>query len=231
MSWFLALCNVTFVNVILSADNALAISIAASKLPGSIRKKAILWGSLIGVLLRIVFLVIGSYLIKLPILKSAAGLMLLWIAIHLAVDHVRQSTSEQAAASSDHSKQLWKAIRTITMTDLIMSLDNAVAMLGVANGRIGILMVSLVISIPFLMFGSHFVAGVIQKFSWIIYVAATYIAWLAGSMIAEDPIFERISWATLLQWIAPVSCLIVFGAVLSLSVLAHRHRLTSAQRL
>jgi YjbE family integral membrane protein len=226
LHWFLLLCNVTLVNLILSGDNALAISMAAGKLPLPVRKKAIVWGSVIAILLLILFIAVGTYVIQLPILKSVAGLLLLWIAIHLVLDHINDSSGEEKDGPA-HSDQLWKAIRMIAIADVVMSLDNAVAMLGVANGRMSVLMVSLLIAIPFLIFGSHFIATLLQKFSWIIYVAATYIAWIAGGIIADDPVYQD-AWSSLLEWMAPVLCVAVFLSTILISILRLRRRYRGA---
>jgi YjbE family integral membrane protein len=221
VSWFILLCNVILINLILSGDNALAISMAASRLPHSLRKKAIVLGSIMAILLLIVFIAIGSYVVKLPILKSIAGLLLMCIAIKLTIDRIKPS-SQETPSNVAQSASLYQAIGTIAIADLGMELDNAMAMIGAANGRMSVLLVGLLITIPFLVVGSHFIANLMEKFSWIIYAASTYIAWIAGSMFAEDPIFQNTPWSSILQSIAPVICVLIF-LILSVSILRFRH--------
>ncbi|WAH36178.1 YjbE family putative metal transport protein [Alicyclobacillus dauci] len=223
MNWFFLLCNVTLINIILSGDNALAISIAAGRLPRKLRKKAILFGSIVAILLLILFITVGSYVIKLPVLKSIAGILLMWIAAKLAVDRMKPAQNEKPENEAQ-SEGLLKAIGTIVIADLGMELDNAMAMLGAANGRMSVLLVGLLITIPFLVVGSHFIANLMDKFSWITYIASTYIAWIAGNMFADDPVFQNIPWSPLLQWMAPVLCVLIFITIMSVSLIRSRHR-------
>lgn len=213
MNWFLLLGNVILLNIILSGDNALAISMAASRLPGPIRKRAIVIGSIISILALIVFVVVGSFIIELPFLKSIAGILLFWIAIHLVLEQADSHVNDQS--DNNHGTGgLWKAILMITMADLSMELDNALAIVSVADGRISVLMAGFLVTIPFLIFGSHFVARLMQKFSWIIYVAATYITWIAGSMIANDKAYVSIPWHTETQWMMPAFAVICFLVIM-----------------
>jgi YjbE family integral membrane protein len=235
LNWFLLLGNVILLNIILSGDNALAISMAASRLPGAIRKKAIVIGSIISILALIVFVVVGSFIIELPFLKSIAGILLFWIAIHLVLEHSDSHVNDKS--DTNHGAGgLWKAILMITIADLSMELDNALAMVSVADGRISVLMAGFLVTIPFLIFGSHFIARLMQKFSWIIYVAATYITWIAGSMIANDRAYASIPWHTETQWIMPafaVTCFLVImwvhGAKIKRQALLKNGQDTSSQ--
>lgn len=224
MSWFVLLCNVTFINIILSGDNALAISMAASKLPQPVRKKAVLIGTVVAILSLILFIAAGTYIIKLPMVKSVAGLMLMFIAIKLTKDQLTFSTAE-ASSESPPSSGLYRAIALIIVADLGMSLDNAIAMVGVSNGRIGVLLVGLLISIPILVVASHFIAKLMEKLPWIIYAASAYIAWIAGSMVSEDPIWQSTPIVSALHWVAPLTAILIFIAVLLGFILRRAGRL------
>jgi YjbE family integral membrane protein len=195
---------------------------AAGRLPRELRKKAILFGSVVAILLLILFIAVGSYVIKLPVLKSIAGILLMWIAAKLAVDRMKPDKQEKPK-NKTQSQGLLKAIGAIVIADLGMELDNAMAMLGAANGRMSVLFVGLLITIPFLVVGSHFIANLMEKFSWITYIASTYIAWIAGNMFADDPVFQNIPWNPLLQWVAPILCLVVFITIVSVTLLRSRH--------
>ncbi len=227
MSFFLLLCNVVLLNVVLSGDNALAISMVASELPQSIRRKAIVLGSVISILSLIVFIVVGSFVIRLPLLKSIAGVLLLWIAIHLVLDQKggrakEDSVSDSLSGNMGGANGLKKAILMIIVADLSMELDNALAMVSVADGNLGVLVAGFIVTIPFLILGSHFIAKLIQKFDWIIYASAAYIAWIAGSMIANDAIFKYISWEPLMLWIVPIISVVVFFTVVLVHSLKSR---------
>jgi len=224
VNWFLVFINVTLINLILSGDNTIAISLSANKLPRDLRKHAITWGSVIAIVLLMVFLVVGTFLIHLPVVKTAAGALLLWIAIHLVMEHMHHDPTATDDNASSGTDRLWKAIRMIAVADLVMSLDNAVAMLGIANGRVSVLAASLLVTIPFLIFGSHLIAKLLERFSWVVYLASTYIAYLAGQMIAEDRLFTGFSWDTALRWVAPVASLAVYGGVILIAALRRRSR-------
>ncbi|MCL6453367.1 MAG: YjbE family putative metal transport protein [Alicyclobacillus sp.] len=223
MSWFLAFVNTALVNLILSGDNTLAISLSANKLSGKLRSKAIAWGSVIAILLLMVFLCVGSYLIRIPVVKTVAGGLLLWVAIHLVWEHMRPAEADDGSALPETDK-LWKAVRMIAVADLVMSLDNAVAMLGVAGGRLTVLIASLVVTIPFLIFGSHFIARILSRWQWIVYVAATYIAYLAGQMVAEDTVYQRFSGSDVLTWVCPAGAVALYAGVVAVGFLLNRRR-------
>jgi YjbE family integral membrane protein len=223
LDWILLVANVALVNIILSGDNALAISMAASRLPEAMRKRAITLGSTIAILLLILFTAAGTFLIRLPVLKTIAGVMLWWIAVRLVLEHVRPDT-EEAATVSAQPNQLWRAIGAIVVADLGMELDNAMAMLGAANGRLSVLMVGFLFTIPFLIFGSRFISKVFDRLPWIVYLAAAYITWIAGRMAADDPILLRTPWHPVLHWAVPVAFVAVFVAATLLLVLWFRHR-------
>ncbi|WP_051662933.1 YjbE family putative metal transport protein [Alicyclobacillus macrosporangiidus] len=223
MDWILLVANVALVNIILSGDNALAISMAASRLPEAMRKRAITLGSTIAILLLILFTAAGTFIIRLPVLKTIAGVMLWWIAVRLVLEHIRPAT-EEAATVSAQPTQLWKAIGAIVVADLGMELDNAMAMLGAANGRLSVLLVGFLFTIPFLIFGSRFISKVFDRLPWIVYLAAAYITWIAGRMAADDPIFLRAPWHPYMHRVAPVAFVAVFVVTTLLLILSFRHR-------
>ncbi|MDB5084724.1 MAG: hypothetical protein JWN30_1610 [Bacilli bacterium] len=212
IAWLLSFANVVVVNVILSGDNSLVISLAARRLPQQLQKKAIVWGSVLAIVLLMALVTAGSYLIRIPMIKIIAAVLLLWISVRLLIDHINhkelQTNSEHG--SGTHAT-LPQAIRIIAVADLVMSLDNAVAMLGVADGNLTLLWSGLIVSIPLLIWGSHLFSLVLQKYSWLIYAAAALIAWLAGRMISEDPIITLAAIQEWVAWVAPVVCILILG--------------------
>ncbi|MCL6599232.1 MAG: YjbE family putative metal transport protein [Alicyclobacillus macrosporangiidus] len=223
MDWILLVANVALVNIILSGDNALAISLAASRLPEATRKRATTLGSTIAILLLILFTAAGTFIIRLPVLKTIAGVTLWWIAVRLVLEHIRPA-SEEAPTVSAQPNQLWKAIGAIVVADLGMELDNAMAMLGAADGRLSVLLVGFLFTIPFLIFGSRLISKVFDRLPWIVYLAAAYITWIAGRMAADDPLFLRAPWHPFMHWVAPVAFVAVFVVAILLLILWFRHR-------
>ncbi|WP_067931628.1 YjbE family putative metal transport protein [Alicyclobacillus kakegawensis] len=216
MNWYLLVLNVVLVNIILSGDNALAISLAADRLPPAMRKRAIVLGSVLAILLLIGFTALGTFIIQIPVLKTAAGALLMWIALRLAIEQLRkpENTRETRIAAPD---RLWKAIGTIAVADLCMELDNAMAMLGAADGRFSVLLAGFLCTIPFLILGSQVMTKVLDKLPWMIFPAAGYIAWIAGNMTADDAIYAHLSWTPMLERWIPLFCLLVFSCIIAVS--------------
>lgn len=209
MTWLVMLGNVTLINLVLSGDNALAISMTASKLPKPVRKKAVIWGTLIAIISLIVFVALGTYFIQLPAVRLTGSLLLMFIAVKLTADQFRH-TAEEAGSAEVQTERLHRAIGMILIADLSMSLDNAVAMVGVADGRMSVLLTSLLISIPILVVASNLIATVIEKLPWILYAASAYITWIAGQMFAEDPLMKHLPFADTLTWAAPVTGIVIY---------------------
>lgn len=241
MEWLLALLNVIFMNTILSGDNSIVISLAANRLPEMLRKKAIVWGSVTAIGLRIILLLIGTYLIEVPFFKIAAAFLLLWVAVQLIFDSVKVEQEKSAeekkeqqqavqskpvgeiavtveASQSKSTHSLWKAIRTIAIADFVMSLDNAVAMLGAANGYRSVLLLGLALTVPLLIWGSELMSRILQKYTWLVMIAVGVLGWTAGDMFVDDFLFQKISFQDTMQLIVPLVTgigIVVFGIVLS----------------
>jgi YjbE family integral membrane protein len=237
VDWLLALGNVVFINTILSGDNSIVISLAANQLPESLRKRAIIWGGITAVGLRILLLIAGIYLISIPFCKIVSAMLLFWIAIQLIQENMSSEpqtslhhshpnaqeilgevavTSEGTNSSSAREPQarsLWKAIRTIAVADFVMSLDNAVAMLGAADGYISVLCVGLILSVPLLTLGSQWLSQILQTNGWLIWIAICLLGWTAGEMVAEDRIFQAVPYQEILNW-----CLRVAGTISILGI-------------
>ncbi|WP_067922207.1 YjbE family putative metal transport protein [Alicyclobacillus shizuokensis] len=217
MNWYLLVLNVVLVNIILSGDNALAISLAADRLPPTMRKRAIVLGSILAIVLLIGFTALGTFIIQIPVLKSAAGALLMWIALRLATERLHKPRDDSRETRSAVPNRLWKAIGTIAVADLCMELDNAMAMLGAAHGRLSVLLAGFLCTIPFLILGSQVIAKVFDKLPWIVFPAAGYIAWIAGNMIADDAVYAHLSWNPMLQRWLPLFCMLVFACIIAIS--------------
>jgi YjbE family integral membrane protein len=178
--FWLAVGKIIWINVLLSGDNALVIAMACRGLAGRQR----LWGMVIGagiaVVLLILFTGIVARLMVLPYLKLVGGLALLVIAAKLLVpddegDDVTAGTS------------LWHAIRIVVIADIVMSLDNVIAVAAAANGQISLLILGLAISIPMIIAGAALIMMILDRMPILVWLGAALLGWIAGDVIATDP--------------------------------------------
>jgi YjbE family integral membrane protein len=179
--FWLALGQIVWINIILSGDNAVVIALAARSLPPKQQKMAIMWGSGAAVVLRIVLTFIAAYLLKLPYLQIIGGLLLLWIGFQL----LGGEEEEEEGEAKQHGS-LSAAVRTILIADLVMSLDNVIAVALAAKGNFTLLVLGLAISIPLVVFGSTLMIKLMERFPIIIVLGAGLIGWVAGDAISHD---------------------------------------------
>jgi YjbE family integral membrane protein len=175
-----ALLQIMLVNIVLSGDNAVVIALAARNLPPRHQKMAILWGSGGATVLRIGLTIVAVQLLKIPFLQFLGALMLVWIAIQLLVEE-----DEKEGAHHAHDS-LFGAVKTILIADIVMSLDNTLAIAGIAKGDWTLLMVGLALSIPLIVVGSTVIMKVMDRYPIVVYIGAGLIAWTAGEMIDSD---------------------------------------------
>jgi YjbE family integral membrane protein len=180
--WF-AVGKIIWINVLLSGDNALVIAMACRGLHGRHR----LWGMIIGagiaVALLIVFTGIVATLMALPYLKLVGGVALLVIAAKLLVP---EDEGDEVAAGTT----LWHAIRIVVIADIIMSLDNVIAVAAAANGQLSLLVLGLAISIPMIIAGAALIMLVLDRFPVLVWLGAMLLGWIAGDVIASDPALQ-----------------------------------------
>jgi len=175
-------------NILLSGDNAVVIAMAARSLPPQQQKKAIFWGSAAAIVLRIILTIAAVQMLQLPYLKLAGALALLWIGVQLLVD-----SDEEGDVKAEGT--MGAAIRTILVADLVMSIDNVIAVAGAADRapehyRLPLLVVGLAMSIPLIIAGSTLLMKVMERFPIIITLGAALLGYLAGQMLATDPALE-----------------------------------------
>jgi YjbE family integral membrane protein len=173
-------------NILLSGDNAVVIAMAARSLPPQQQKKAIFWGSAAAIVMRIVLTIVAVQLLQLPYLKVIGGVLLLWIGVQLLVD------SEDDGEVKSHGT-MGAAIRTILVADLVMSVDNVLAVAGAADrapesARLPLLIVGLALSIPLIIAGSTLLMKIMDRFPIIITLGAALLGFLAGEMFVSDPL-------------------------------------------
>ncbi len=189
VAWTLILpgLQIVWINVLLSGDNAVVIALACRGLPLGRRRWAIGIGSLAAVALRIAFTIFIVALLALPYIKLAGGLLLLWIALRL----LRPEEEGKAVAAS---ASIWGAVRTITLADAVMSLDNVVAVAAAARNSLPLIVFGIAVSVPLIVFGSTLMLAVLTRFPLLVVAGAALLGWVAGEMIAAD--------ATVASWLA-----------------------------
>ena len=178
--FWIGLLKIIWINIILSGDNAVVIALAARSLPPSQQKKAVLFGSGAAVAMRIGLTVVAVKLLEMPFLQIIGGALLLWIGVQLLSD------SESDDGEDKHHGSLAAAIRTILIADLVMSLDNVIAVAAAAKGSMLLLVLGLAISIPLVIFGSTLMIRLMERYPFIITLGAALIGWVAGETISND---------------------------------------------
>lgn len=178
------LLQIVLIDLLLGGDNAVVIAMACRKLPPERQKKAIVLGTAGAVIARIILLVIAVYLLSVPWLKIVGALLLLWIGCKLVA-----SEEDDADIASDN--RMWKTVLTITMADVVMSLDNVLAVAAAGKGNLWLVSFGVIISIPIIMMGSKLVLALLGRFPFIVMVGGALIGWIAGSMLVTDPAILR----------------------------------------
>ena len=183
--FWIGLFKIIWINIILSGDNAVVIALAARGLPPEQQRKAIMFGSGAAVVLRIALTVVAAKLMELPFVEIIGGLLLLWIGIGLL-----KGEGEQEDDGNQAKAGMMTAIRTILIADLVMSLDNVIAVAAAAKGDMLLLILGLAVSIPLVVFGSTLMIKLMERFPIIITLGAALIGWVAGETIMNDKLLH-----------------------------------------
>ena len=178
--FWIGLLKIVWINIILSGDNAVVIALAARSLPPEQQKKAVLFGSGAAVVLRIALTVVAVQLLAMPYLQIVGGLLLLWIGTQLLSEDGEGEGEEKQYTS------LLSAVRTILVADLVMSLDNVIAVAAAAKGSTLLLILGLAISIPLVIFGSTLMIRLMERFPIVVTFGAGLIGWVGGETIVSD---------------------------------------------
>ena len=190
--FWIGLLKIVWINIILSGDNAVVIALAARSLPPEQQKQAVLFGSGAAVVLRIVLTVVAVQLLALPYLQIVGGALLLWIGVQLLSEHGDDEGEEKEYGS------MLAAIRTILIADLVMSLDNVIAVAAAAKGSMLLLVLGLAISIPLVIFGSTLMIRLMERFPIVVTFGAALIGWVGGETVVSDkvmaPLLENAHW-------------------------------------
>jgi YjbE family integral membrane protein len=179
-AFWIPLLKIIWINIVLSGDNAVVIALAARSLPPRQQMMAVAWGSGAAVALRIVLTLFAVALLQLPYLKLIGAALLLWIGVQLLLP-------EEGEANIDGHENMLAAIKTILVADLVMSVDNVIAVAAAAGDSVTLLILGLAISIPLVIFGSTLLIKVMERFPIVITVGAALIGFVAGEMVVTDP--------------------------------------------
>jgi len=199
--FWVGLGQIILINIVLSGDNAVVIALAARSLPRRQQKLAVFWGAGAAVVMRIVLTIVAVELLRYPYLKIVGAMLLFWIAVKLLLP---ENGADDEVESSDN---LWAAIKTILIADLVMSLDNVIGVAAAAKGDLLLLILGLVISIPLVVFGATVLMKLMERWPIIITIGAGLLGWVAGEMIVTDPLVKE--WvdasAAYLHWVSPTT--------------------------
>ena len=180
--FWVALVKIMWINILLSGDNALVIAMACRGLPPKQRMWGMILGAGVAVGLRIVFTGVVASLMLLPYLKIVGGIALFYIAAKLLVPDEPDEGETEAVA------HLWRAVRIVAVADIIMSLDNVIAIAAAAGGNMALVVLGLAISIPMIVAGAALIMALLDKFPILVWAGAALLGWIVGEVIATDPV-------------------------------------------
>jgi len=185
--FWVAVGQIILIDILLGGDNAVVIALACRQLPPAQRTKGILWGTAGAIILRVILIAFALTLLQVPYLKLVGALLLLWIGVKLLMpEHEDEHSNIQA------SDKLWGAVKTVIVADLVMSVDNVIAIAGAAQGageehQLALVIFGLLVSIPIIVWGSQLVLKLMDRFPIIITVGGMLLGWIAGTMAHTDP--------------------------------------------
>lgn len=215
------LMAIIVIDIVLSGDNAVVIALAVRSLPPEQQRRAIMFGSAAAVIMRVLLAVIAVELLRWPYLKIVGGALLFWIAIQLLLPEKESDGAGKAGMS------LGAAIRTILIADVVMSLDNVLAVAAAAKDSVLLLVIGLAISIPLVIFGSKLMLKLMERYPVIITLGAALLGWISGGMITSDPavkdwIAQNAPWLGLAAEIAGACAVVLVGRTLAAREMARR---------
>jgi YjbE family integral membrane protein len=174
--------SIVILDLTLAGDNALVIAMAVRTLPRRQQFWGRMWGSMGAVVLRLLFITIITYLLEIPLLQFAGGLLLIWIAIKL----VNQSAEDDGEGHVRHGTSLLEAVWIIIVADVVMSLDNVLAVAGAAHGNLVLVVFGISLSLPLVVWGSGILARLMTRYPWIIWIGGGILGYVAGEMMLKD---------------------------------------------
>jgi YjbE family integral membrane protein len=185
-AWLSALLAIVLIDLVLAGDNAIVIALAARSLPNHLQKRAVIWGTVGAVAVRIVMTIGVVWLLRIPGLMLVGGLGLVWVAYKL----LAQPGGEHDGQPAAHT--FWGAMKTIVIADALMGVDNVLGVAGAAHGAIDLVVIGLLISVPIVVWGSTLVLRLVERYPVIIYIGAAVLAYTAAHMIVSEPLLDAV---------------------------------------
>lgn len=210
-----ALAAIIVIDLVLAGDNAIVIALAARNLPKTLQRRAIIWGTVGAVAVRASLTIVVVWLLGIPGLMLAGGILLAWIAYRLLTGDENGREHDVAPATS-----FWAAMRTIVVADAVMGLDNVLAVAGAAHGSALLVVLGLLISIPIVVWGSTLILRWIERFPALLYIGGAVLAWTAAKMITDEPLYQE--WMQGRPGIRSAIYLFTIGGVLAVPYLRNR---------
>ncbi|HWS05193.1 MAG TPA: TerC family protein [Burkholderiaceae bacterium] len=211
--FWVAVGQIILIDILLGGDNAVVIALACRQLPPALRTKGIIWGTAGAIVLRVVLIAFALTLLQIPFLKLIGAILLIWIGVKLLAP-----ADDDEHGNIKASDKLWGAVKTVIVADLVMSVDNVIAIAGAAQGagqqhQMPLVIFGLLVSIPIIVWGSQIVLKLMDRFPMIITLGGMLLGWIAGTMAHTDPgIAPRLPVGTVWNY--------AFGAAGALLVLA-----------
>ena len=176
-----AVAQIVMIDILLGGDNAVVIALACRNLAPKQRKTGVILGTAGAIILRVILVMFAMKLLEMPYLKLVGGLLLIWIGIKLLIPE------EDSHGNVESPSHMWGAVRTVIVADLVMSIDNVIAIAGAAKGALGLVIFGLLVSIPIIVFCSQLVMKLMDRFPIVILVGAGLLGWISGGLMATDP--------------------------------------------
>lgn len=208
-TFWVSVMQIIMIDILLGGDNAVVIALACRNLPVEQRRRGIAWGVAGAIVLRVVLIFFAIHLLALPFLNIVGAILLLWIGVKLL--DCDSGDDHQVASCTT----LFGAVKTIIIADAVMSLDNVVAVAGAAHGNMALVVFGIAVSIPIILFGSHFVMRLMDRFPLVITLGAGLLGWIAGQMVLNDAYLKPIT-GDLPGWV-PVLCSLI-GALFVIGI-------------
>lgn len=186
--FWIAVGQIIMIDILLGGDNAVVIALACRKLPDAQRRMGIIYGTAGAIVLRVILIFFALTLLAIPFLKIVGALLLIWIGVKLLAPG-----DDDEHGNIEGSERLWAAVKTVIVADLVMSIDNVIAIAGAAEGAGGdhkmpLVIFGLLVSIPIIVWGSQFVIKLMDRYPMIITAGGMLLGWIAGTMLVTDPV-------------------------------------------
>ena len=205
--FWIAVGQIIMIDILLGGDNAVVIALACRRLDPKRRRLGILWGTAGAIALRVILIFFALTLLAIPFLKIVGAVLLLWIGVKLLLPE-----DDHGHANIQGSDRLWAAVRTVIVADLVMSIDNVIAIAGAAQGageahQMPLVIFGLLVSVPIIIWGSQMVIKLMDRFPVIITLGGMLLGWIAGGMIISDPAIAHLAEPHLdwLYWVAHIA--------------------------